>query len=92
MSPADDIATHPDRFDGERGEAHYRKALALAEPRGMRPLVAHCHLGLAKIYRRTDKRREATEHLTMATTLYRAMDMQFWLEQASIETHQTASA
>ena len=51
-----DIATHPDRFDAERGEAHYRQALALAEPRGMRPLVAHCHLGLGKLYRRTGKR------------------------------------
>jgi hypothetical protein len=36
-----DIATHPDQFDAESGEAHYRQALALAEPRGMRPLVAH---------------------------------------------------
>ena len=52
-----DIATHPDRFDAESGEAHYREALALAEPRGMRPLVAHCHLGLGKLYRRTGKRR-----------------------------------
>ena len=50
-----DIATHPDRFDAESGEAHYRQALALAEPRGMRPLVAHCHLGLGKLYRRTGK-------------------------------------
>ena len=40
-----DVATHPDRFDAQSGEAHYREALALAEPRGMRPLVAHCHLG-----------------------------------------------
>ena len=29
-----------------RGVAHYRKALAVAEARGMRPLVANCHLGL----------------------------------------------
>src|SRR5262249_12288085 len=63
-----DIATHPDRFDAERGEAHYRQALALAEPRGMRPLIAHCHLGLGKLYRRTGKRQEALEHLTAATT------------------------
>jgi hypothetical protein len=29
---------------------HYVKALALAEPRGgMRPLVAHCHLGVGKL-------------------------------------------
>ena len=80
-----DIATHPDRFDAESGEAHYRQALALAEPRGMRPLVAHCHLGLGKLYRRTGKREQAREHLTTATTMYREMDMRFWLEQAEAE-------
>ncbi len=80
-----DIATHPDRFDAESGEAHYCKALALAEPRGMRPLIAHCHLGLGKLYRRTGQREQAHEHLTIATTLYREMDTQFWLEQAEAE-------
>jgi class 3 adenylate cyclase/tetratricopeptide (TPR) repeat protein len=80
-----DIATHPDRFDAERGEAHYRQALALAEPRGMRPLVAHCHLGLGKLYRRTGTRDQAQEHLTIATTMYREMDMHFWLKQAEAE-------
>ena len=76
-----DIATHPDRFDAESGDAHYRKALALAEPRGMRPLVAHCHLGLGKLYRRTGKRQEAQEHLTTAATMYDEMDMRYWLER-----------
>ena len=76
------IATHPDRFDAEQGELHYRKALALAEPRGMRPLVAHCHLGLSKLYQRVGKQEQADEHFTTATTLYREMDMPFWLEQA----------
>jgi tetratricopeptide (TPR) repeat protein len=80
-----DIATHRDRFDAECGEAHYRNALALAEPRGMRPLVAHCHLGLGKLYRRTGDRQQAQEHLTTATTMYREMDMRFWLEQAEAE-------
>jgi tetratricopeptide (TPR) repeat protein len=80
-----DIATHPDRFDAERGEAHYRKALTLAEPRGMRPLVAHCHLGLGKLYRRTGNQEQACEHLTTATTMYREMDMRFWLEQAEAD-------
>jgi tetratricopeptide (TPR) repeat protein len=80
-----DIATHPDRFDAERGEAHYRQALALAEPRGMRPLVAHCHLGLGRLYRRTSKRQEARAHLTTATVMYREMDMPFWLAQAEAE-------
>jgi tetratricopeptide (TPR) repeat protein len=80
-----DVATHPDRFDAERGEAHYRQALALAEPRGMRPLIAHCHLGLGKLYRRTGKREQAHEHLTTATTMYREMGMTYWLEQAEAE-------
>ncbi len=85
-----DIATHPDRFDAERGETYYRKALALAEPRGMRPLIAHCHLGLGKLYRRTGKREEACEHLTTATTMYREMDMTYWLEQAEAEMRELA--
>jgi class 3 adenylate cyclase/tetratricopeptide (TPR) repeat protein len=85
-----DIATHPDRFDAETGEAHYRQALALAEPRGIRPLVAHCHLGLGKLYRRTGKRQEAQEHLTTATTMYREMGMRFWLEQAEAEMKELA--
>jgi tetratricopeptide (TPR) repeat protein len=77
-----DIATHPERFDAESGEAHYRTALALAEPRGMRPLVAHCHLGLGALYRRTGKLEQAQEHLATALTMYREMDMTYWLEQA----------
>jgi tetratricopeptide (TPR) repeat protein len=80
-----DIATHPDRFDAESSEVHYRKALALAEPRGMRPLVAHCHAGLAKLYRWIGKRAEAEEHFRTATALYREMGMAYWLEQAEAE-------
>ena len=64
----------------EDAEAYYREALALAGELGMRPLVAHCHLGLGKLYRRTGKREQAREHLTTATTMYREMDMTHWLE------------
>jgi hypothetical protein len=51
----------------------------------MWPLVAHYHFGLGKLYRRTGKRQEAQEHLTTATTMYREMDMRFWLETAEAE-------
>jgi tetratricopeptide (TPR) repeat protein len=85
-----DIAIHPDLFDAERGGAHYRQALALAEPRGMRPLVAHCHLGLGKLYRRTGEREQAREHLITATVMYREMDMSFWLKQAEAEIRELA--
>jgi tetratricopeptide (TPR) repeat protein len=80
-----DIATNPNRFDAESGEAYYRKALALAEQLKMRPLVAHCHLGLGKLYRRTGNREQAREHLTTATTMYCEMGMTYWLKQAEAE-------
>jgi class 3 adenylate cyclase/tetratricopeptide (TPR) repeat protein len=66
----------------EDAEGFYRAALALADELGMRPLVAHCHLGLGKLYERTDKREPAREHFTIATEMYREMDMLFWLERA----------
>ncbi len=59
--------------------------MRLGEELDMRPLVAHCHLGLGKLYRHTGKRQDAQEHLTAATTMYREMDMRFWLDQAVAE-------
>jgi class 3 adenylate cyclase/tetratricopeptide (TPR) repeat protein len=83
-----EVATHPDRFDGQSGEAYYRRALTLGEPRAMRPLVACCHLGLGKLARRTGKNTEAKQHLVTATTMYREMDMRFWLAQAEGQMRQ----
>jgi class 3 adenylate cyclase/tetratricopeptide (TPR) repeat protein len=83
-----DIANAPDLFGPAEAETHYQRALALGVPRCMRPLVAHCHFGLGKLYRRTGRQQEAQEHLTTATTMYREMDMRFWLEQAEAETRE----
>jgi len=80
-----DIAAHPDHFEADTAEAHYRQALALADELGMRPLVAHCHLGLDKLFRHTGQPEQAREHLTTATTMYREMGMTYWLEQAEAE-------
>ena len=85
-----DIAAHPDRLEVETAEAHYRQALALAEELGLRPLLAHCHLGLGKLYRRTGEREPAREHLITATTMYREMEMRFYLEQAEQELRELA--
>jgi len=52
----------------------------------MRPLVAHCYLGLGTVSRQTAQREQAHEHLTTATRMYREMDMRFWLEHAETET------
>jgi DNA-binding SARP family transcriptional activator/tetratricopeptide (TPR) repeat protein len=87
-----DVATDPHRFDAEAGEAHYRRALALAEPRGMRPLVAHCYLGLGVLYRRMDKREQSQEYFTAAREMYREMSMPFWLEKAEAKMSLMPSA
>jgi tetratricopeptide (TPR) repeat protein len=76
-----DIATHPERFDAASGEAHYGQELALAEPRGMRPLQAHCHRGLGTLYATIGQQEQARAELSAAIGLYRAMDMTFWLSQ-----------
>src|SRR5262249_56689532 len=67
----------------ESAEECYQRSLTLASELDMRPLIAHCHLGLGKLYRRTGKREQAQEHLTTATALYREMGMTYWLEQAT---------
>ena len=72
--------------DLDTAKTIYQQALTLARELEMRPLQAHCHFGLGKLCLRTDKREQAQEHLTTATTMYREMDMRFWLEQAEAES------
>jgi tetratricopeptide (TPR) repeat protein len=76
------VQAHADPPDAAQAEAHYRQALARAEALGMRPLVAHCHHGLGRLYGQTGRGEEARAELSAAIALYRAMDMTFWLPQA----------
>ena len=80
-----EITALGDSVDATSAATHYAGSLALAEELGMRPLAAHCHLGLGKLYRRTGNRLQAAEHLTRALTMYREMDIRFWPEQAEAE-------
>lgn len=74
----------------DQAEDVYRQALALATELGLRPLISHCHFGLAKLHRQTSKREQAKEHFTIATSMYREMGMRFWLEQAEVEMKELA--
>jgi class 3 adenylate cyclase/tetratricopeptide (TPR) repeat protein len=78
-------ASRRDPPDIERAEQHYIQAITLAEELGMRPLIAHCHVGLGKLYRRTGNLQRAEEHLSTATTMMREMQMGLWLERAEAE-------
>jgi tetratricopeptide (TPR) repeat protein len=76
------VQAHADPPDATQAEAHYRQALALAEALGMRPLMAHCHLGLGTLYAQIGPSEQAHTELTTAIELYRAMEMTFWLPKA----------
>jgi len=80
-----EIAAREDPPDIGNAEDHYRQALALAEELGMRPLIAHCQLGLGRFFRRTGKIEQAKTHLTTATAMMREMEMGIWLERAEAE-------
>jgi DNA-binding NtrC family response regulator/tetratricopeptide (TPR) repeat protein len=77
-----EIAMQRDLPDAEGAERCYRDALALADELGMRPLQAHCHLGLGTLYAKLGWRGQAHAELSTAIELYRAMAMTFWLMRA----------
>jgi tetratricopeptide (TPR) repeat protein len=69
---AGEIAVGENLHDVAKAEDHFRQALELADPLGMRPLQAHCLAGFGVL---TGDRGE----LAAAADLYRALDMPFWL-------------
>jgi class 3 adenylate cyclase/tetratricopeptide (TPR) repeat protein len=77
-----EIAASHEPPEVEPAEDDYHQALALADDLGMRPLQAHCHLGLGRLYHQTGRAAQARTTLTTAIELYQAMDMTFWLPQA----------
>jgi tetratricopeptide (TPR) repeat protein len=77
-----EIAAHRDPPERALAESFYQQALALAEELGMRPLQAHCHLGLGLLYLKIGSGALARPEMSAAIGLYRAMDMTFWLPQA----------
>jgi hypothetical protein len=52
---------------------------------GMRPLLALCHLGLGRLYRRRGRATAGRSHLLDAIDLLRAMEMTRWLTPAQAE-------
>jgi tetratricopeptide (TPR) repeat protein len=77
-----EVATRCHPPEVEQATGYYQQALTLTEALGMRPLQAHCHLGLGTLYTTLGQRELAHAELAAAVALYRAMEMMFWLLQA----------
>lgn len=71
---------HADRAVGQ-----FQAAQALADEHGMRPLRAHCHLGLGRLYRRLDRLEDARAELSAAILMMREMGMARWHAEAEAE-------
>jgi tetratricopeptide (TPR) repeat protein len=82
------IAAHHEPPEVASAKDYYRQALTLADELGMRPLVAHCHLGLGTLHAKIGRPEQAQAELSTAIELYRTMDMTFWLPQAEAELAQ----
>lgn len=80
-----DIDARRDPADGDASESRYREAQKLADELEMRPLQAHCHLGLGKLHRRMGRAHEARVELSAAIDMLRTMEMTFWLPKAEAE-------
>jgi DNA-binding SARP family transcriptional activator len=80
-----DLAGSLDRPDVAAAEDAYRVASGLATALGMRPLIAHCELGLGSLGRRVGDPSRALEHLTAAVGMFGEMGMQWWLDTARRE-------
>ena len=74
-----EIALLGDTPAAEKAAAAFREARALAKELKMRPLHAHCHLGLGRVRQRSGDHRQAEGHLATAASMYREMGMSFWL-------------
>jgi hypothetical protein len=59
--------------------------MTLAHRLEMRPLLAHCHLGLGRLYRRAERPEAAREELEAGLALLRSMGMTYWVSSAEAE-------
>jgi tetratricopeptide (TPR) repeat protein len=77
-----EVTMRVEPFDPDAAERQYREALVLATELGMRPLIAHCHLGLGMLHHRIRDRAKGDESFTTSIAMYREMGMDFWLKKA----------
>lgn len=77
-----EIFSHGDGSQSPRALVSYREAAALAEELGMRPLQAHCQLGLARLNARANQAQGARAQYYAAAEQFRIMGAPFWAAES----------
>ena len=79
------IATEDEPPCVDAARHHFGAALALAEPLGMRPLIARCLLGLGRLEHRLGHTDAARGYIDAAALLLEAMQMKYWLDRLGLD-------
>ena len=74
-----EIAAQRQSMNPTEAAVGYEEALRLAQELKMRPLEAHCHLGLGTLHTRAGNSTSAHSELDAAAKLYQTMSMSSWL-------------
>jgi class 3 adenylate cyclase/tetratricopeptide (TPR) repeat protein len=72
-------------------EQYYAQAIALANDLEMKPLAAHCRLGLGTLWLQQGDEQRAEFELSAANRLYRQIGMTFWLNQTEAKLRQLSA-
>jgi class 3 adenylate cyclase/tetratricopeptide (TPR) repeat protein len=70
----------------------FKNAVAAAEERSMRPLIAHCHQSLGTLYTILDQPETADKYRAMARQAFHDMGMMYWLNAVEGSTDGCHSA
>ena len=79
------IAAGADPLDVAAAEKYFTESRERGAALGMRPLVAHCHLDLARLYRAAGRLDDGDAHFTRGKTMYREMNLRVWLKRVESE-------
>jgi hypothetical protein len=77
-----DIAMQEDPRNSARAENFYRAAASLCDALGMKPLAAHCRMGVGALFLSLGVKDRAAEELNAAAEQFGAMEMRFWQSRA----------
>jgi tetratricopeptide (TPR) repeat protein len=80
-----EILMRQEPLNAETAGERLREALALTTELGMRPEIARCRLGLARLHCRIGGSAAGAEHLAAAVALFRELGATFWAERAEAE-------